>query len=172
MLDFDPNGNSNIGLDSSSFIPWDEQNSLDSDLLNPQQDMVGALVDIDLGNFDNSNSTVRDQVLTDLNITEQAIKTSQEYLSGLEKDPDLIAKLELAFGKSFDKVIAEKLINDFAQDNFSAIPTIKIIDSATINGASGGYDSLNGLIYLSRRTRSDRRCYFRRNWAFYRCSYQ
>lgn len=80
-------------------------------------------------------------------LTGQAFEQAEEYLATLQNDPNLTNKMQLAFGDRFNAETAQKLVNDFAEGDFSAIPPIKIVDSQIINNAKGAFDSLNGVIY-------------------------
>ncbi|MBV6628191.1 MAG: hypothetical protein KI793_35615, partial [Rivularia sp. (in: Bacteria)] len=142
---------SQFTLDSSSII-GNESNYLDKDLFGGESKEVGGiLVTTDLVNLDNSNNGYfANDLSLELDITGKAVEQVQNLLTGLETDAALSDKLELAFGETFKTEIADKLIDNFSKDNFSDIPEIKIVSGDKINGANGGYDSLNGLIYLSR----------------------
>ncbi|MEO1560206.1 MAG: hypothetical protein AAFS12_11440, partial [Cyanobacteria bacterium J06632_19] len=156
MLDsgFDTQDNSrfssNFTIDSSSII-GNEPNDLDKDLFGESKEVGGILITTDLVNLDNSNhGYFANDLSLELDITGKAVEQVQSLLTGLEADAVLTDKLELAFGETFKSEIADKLIENFGKDNFSEIPEIKIVSGDKINGANGGYDSLNGLIYLSR----------------------
>ncbi|MGD1911484.1 MAG: hypothetical protein ACFB2X_11675, partial [Rivularia sp. (in: cyanobacteria)] len=152
MLDthFDTTDNSHFNLDSSSIL-GDDSNSLVENLFGESQEIGGVLITSDIVNLENDNySNFTQELSLELEITGKAVEQAQDFLTGLEADAALTDKLELAFGESFQTEIADKLINDFSQDNFSDIPAIQVVSSDKINGANGGYDSLNGSIYLSR----------------------
>ena len=156
MLDsgFDTQDNSqfssNFALDSSSIL-GNKSTLLDKDLFGESKEVGGILISTDFLNLDNSNNGYfANDLSLELDITGKAVEEVQNLLTGLEADAALSDKLELAFGQTFKTEIADKLIDNFGKDNFSEIPEIKIVSSDKINGANGGYDSLNGLIYLSR----------------------
>ncbi|BAY81603.1 hypothetical protein NIES267_10800 [Calothrix parasitica NIES-267] len=143
-------GNSQFTIDSSSIL-GNESSFIDKDLLGDSKEVGGILISTDLVNLDNSNhgNYVNDLSL-ELDITGKAVEQVQNLLTGLEADTALTDKLELAFGETFKAEIADKLVGNFGKDNFSEIPEIKIVSGDKVNGANGGYDSLNGIIYLSR----------------------
>ena len=142
--------NSNFALDSSSIL-GNKSTLLDKDLFGESKEVGGILITTDLVNIDSSNNSYfANDFSLELDITGKAVEQVQNLLTGLEADAALTDKLEVAFGQSFKTEIADKLIDNFGKDNFSEIPEIKIVSGDKINGANGGYDSLNGLIYLSR----------------------
>ena len=145
----DTNNNSYYNLNSISIL-GDELNYLDQKIFGESHEIGGVLITSDIINLENYNYiNPVNKFSLELEITGEAVEQVQDYLTGLEADSALNTKLELAFGTSFNNQIADKLISNFAQDDFSDIPPIKIVDSEKINGANGGYDSLNGLIYIS-----------------------
>jgi hypothetical protein len=84
-------------------------------------------------------------------ITGKALDLSLDYLEGLKEDSALNDRLELAFGSSFDRQVTEQLIADFAAENWSDLPAIKVISGDILNGANGAFASVNKTIYLSDR---------------------
>jgi hypothetical protein len=82
-------------------------------------------------------------------ITGQALDKAFDYLSKLKDDSELDKKLELAFGDSFDRDLAEKLITDFSKENFTDLPSLEIISGKNINGANGAFAAATNTIYLS-----------------------
>jgi len=145
----DTNDNSYYNLNSTSIL-GNELNYLDNKIFGESHEIGGVLITSDIVNLENYNySNPVHKFSLELEITGEAVEQVQDYLTGLEADAALNNKLELAFGTSFNNEIADKLISNFAQDDFSELPPIQIVDREKINGANGGYDSLNGLIYLS-----------------------
>ena len=71
-------------------------------------------------------------------------------LSSLATSPDFLAKMQVAFGNSFDVEKAVKLASAWAQGDFSEFPEIEIRSEAEINGALGAFAAATGKIYLSR----------------------
>jgi pimeloyl-ACP methyl ester carboxylesterase len=57
--------------------------------------------------------------------------------------------MNLAFGNNWNNEVASKLVQDFGQGNFTALPGIEILPSAAINGANGAFASLTNTVYLS-----------------------
>lgn len=90
----------------------------------------------------------------DLSMTSAEAKTAagiaQNSLSSLATSPDFLAKMQVAFGNSFDVEKAVKLASAWAQGDFSEFPEIEIRSEAEINGALGAFAAATGKIYLSR----------------------
>ncbi|MEI3650784.1 MAG: bluetail domain-containing putative surface protein [Dolichospermum lemmermannii FEM_B0920] len=82
-------------------------------------------------------------------IVDQALRDSYDYLSKFRFDPEYSQKLETAFGTDFNREVADKLFNNFAEGNFTDIPTIKIVNRADIYGGNGAFSADTGLIYLT-----------------------
>lgn len=83
-------------------------------------------------------------------IVEQALQSAQGYLKGFATDPDFNAKMNLAFGNNWNAEVASKLVQDFANGNFSELPAIEILPSAALNNqANGAFASATNTIYLS-----------------------
>jgi len=75
---------------------------------------------------------------------------AQNSLSSFATTPDFLAKMQEAFGNSFDVEKAVKLASAWAQGDFSEFPEIEIRSEAEINGALGAFAGTTGKIYLSR----------------------
>ncbi len=75
---------------------------------------------------------------------------AQNSLSSLATSPDFLAKMQVAFGNSFDVEKAVKLASAWAQGDFSEFPEIEIRSEAEINGALGAFAAATRKIYLSR----------------------
>lgn len=75
---------------------------------------------------------------------------AQNFLSSLATTPDFLAKMQVAFGNSFDVEKAVKLASAWALGDFSEFPEIEIRSEAEINGALGAFAAATGKIYLSR----------------------
>lgn len=84
-----------------------------------------------------------------LEIVTGALQNSYYYLSNFRSHAEYNEKLATAFGNNLDGEVANQLFNDFAQGNFSDIPTIKIVNRDDINGANGAFSQDTNLIYLS-----------------------
>ncbi len=59
----------------------------------------------------------------------------QNSLSSLATSPDFLAKMQVAFGNSFDVEKAVKLASAWTRGDFSEFPEIEIRSEAEINGA-------------------------------------
>ena len=82
-------------------------------------------------------------------IVDQALRDSYDYLSKFRFDPEYSQKLETAFGNNFNREVADKLFDNFAEGNFTNIPTIKIVNRAAIHGGNGAFSTDTGLVYLA-----------------------
>ncbi|MBD2168848.1 hypothetical protein H6G04_31210 [Calothrix membranacea FACHB-236] len=71
-----------------------------------------------------------------------------DYLSSFRNDTGYTEKLQTAFGGDFDGEVANQLFDGFAQGNFSAVPTIEIVNCNDINCANGAFCKDTGKIYL------------------------
>lgn len=83
-------------------------------------------------------------------IVDQAVRSANSYLSKLATDPDFNAKMNLAFSNSWNADVANTLVKAFAKGDFSGLPGIEILPSASINGANGAFASLTNTIYLAK----------------------
>jgi hypothetical protein len=94
--------------------------------------------------------THNSHLLTNLDsIVEQVLQNTYQYLSQFRFDAEYTQKLETAFGNDFDREVANQLFNAFAEDDFSAVPTIEVVNSHDINGANGAFSITTGKIYLA-----------------------
>jgi hypothetical protein len=94
--------------------------------------------------------THNSHLLTNLDsIVEQVLQNTYQYLSQFRFDAEYTQKLETAFGNDFDGEVANQLFNAFAEDDFSAVPTIEVVNSHDINGANGAFSITTGKIYLA-----------------------
>lgn len=75
---------------------------------------------------------------------------AQNTLTSFATSADFLAKMQVAFGNSFDVEKAVKLASAWAQGDFSEFPEIEIRSEAEINGALGAFAPTTGKIYLSR----------------------
>ncbi|MTJ49008.1 FG-GAP-like repeat-containing protein [Dolichospermum sp. UHCC 0259] len=82
-------------------------------------------------------------------ILTQALQNTSEYLSNFRNDAGYSQKLETAFGSDFNGEVANQLFDGFAQGNFSAVPTIEIVNRHDINGANGAFSITTGKVYLA-----------------------
>jgi Ca2+-binding RTX toxin-like protein len=82
-------------------------------------------------------------------IVDKALRDSYDYLSKFRFDPEYSQKLETAFGTDFNREVADKLFNNFADRNFTNIPTIKIVNRADIYGGNAAFSADTGLVYLA-----------------------
>jgi uncharacterized repeat protein (TIGR01451 family) len=95
-----------------------------------------------------SGDSLRDSFASRTLIMISAI--AQNSLSSLATSPDFLAKMQVAFGNSFDVEKAVKLASAWAQGDFNEFPEIEIRSEAEINGALGAFAAATGKIYLSR----------------------
>ena len=82
-------------------------------------------------------------------IVDQALRDSYDYLSKFRFDPEYSQKLETAFGTDFNREVADKLFNNFAEGNFTDIPTIKIVNRGAIAGGNGAFSDNTQKVYLA-----------------------
>jgi len=82
-------------------------------------------------------------------IVDQALRDSYDYLSKFRFDPEYSQKLETAFGTDFNREVADKLFNSFADRNFTNIPTIKIVNRGAIAGGNGAFSDNTQKVYLA-----------------------
>ncbi|MBD2491706.1 bluetail domain-containing putative surface protein [Aulosira sp. FACHB-615] len=82
-------------------------------------------------------------------IVDTALRDSYDYLSKFRFDPEYSQKLETAFGNGFNREVADKLFNNFADRHFTDIPTIKIVNRADIYGGNAAFSADTGLVYLA-----------------------
>lgn len=110
---------------------------------NDNPSSVDALTGENLFNSNDGNLAIP-------SIVDRAVRSAQDYLSGLATDPDFAGKMNLAFGNSWNGEVANNLVKAFAQGDFSEIPAIEILPSAAINGANGAFASVTNTIYLAK----------------------
>ncbi|MGJ5630951.1 M10 family metallopeptidase C-terminal domain-containing protein [Nostoc sp. CALU 1950] len=82
-------------------------------------------------------------------IVDKALRDSYDYLSKFRFDPDYSQKLETAFGNDFNREVADKLFDNFADRNFTNIPTIKIVNGGAIAGGNGAFSDNTQKVYLA-----------------------
>ncbi|MBD2520558.1 hypothetical protein H6G93_37595 [Nostoc sp. FACHB-973] len=82
-------------------------------------------------------------------IVDKALRDSYDYLSKFRFDPEYSQKLETTFGNDFNREVADQLFNNFADRNFTDIPTIRIVKRAEIYGGNGAFSADTGLVYLT-----------------------
>ncbi|MBD2199480.1 MULTISPECIES: LamG-like jellyroll fold domain-containing protein [Calothrix] len=82
-------------------------------------------------------------------IVDTALRDSYDYLSKFRFDPEYSEKLETAFGTDFNREVADKLFNNFAESDFTDIPTIKIVNRGAIAGGNGAFSDNTQKIYLA-----------------------
>jgi hypothetical protein len=131
-----------------------------SNLLPPNLSLVStSAVSLNLGNNNSGDvaekssvDSLTGQVLSNglaNQIVDLALQSAYGYLKGLATDADFSNKMNLAFGNNWNNEVASKLVQDFGQGNFTALPGIEILPSAAINGANGAFASLTNTVYLS-----------------------
>lgn len=135
------NGDDSWILGKSAIAPQSgEDLGLES---NDNPSSVDALTGENLSNSNDGNLAIP-------SIVDRAVRSAQDYLSGLATDQDFAGKMNLAFGNSWNGEVANNLVTAFAQGNFSEIPAIEILPSAAINGANGAFASVTNTIYLAK----------------------
>ena len=100
------------------------------------------------GTITDSNTSVPDSAV-DL-ITGQAMSEVYGDLSKFAAESDFVANMNLAFGEKWDAVGAKALAEGWFNRDFSAIPPVKVVSSAEINGANGAFAGATNTIYLSK----------------------
>ncbi|MEG4034059.1 hypothetical protein QUA03_09550 [Microcoleus sp. S36b_A4] len=100
------------------------------------------------GAIGDSNSSLTDSSV-DL-LTGQAMSEVYGDLSKFAAGPDFVAKMNLAFGENWDAAGAKALAEGWFQGDFSDIPPMKVVSSAEIGGANGGFAGATDTIYLSK----------------------
>ncbi|MEO0849549.1 MAG: hypothetical protein AAFY50_24480, partial [Cyanobacteria bacterium J06648_1] len=120
MLNANEQGNLIVDINENiSLCPWEQKDELNSNIGDNPSDNAGVLIATDLDDWSeregNVYSSCEDHEALDSKVTEQALNIVLDRLSGLEGDSQLSSKLELAFGNSFNRNTADRLIGDFAQ---------------------------------------------------------
>ncbi|MCL1462940.1 lipase family protein [Argonema galeatum] len=85
-----------------------------------------------------------------LQTVKEPLQTAQNLLKGFATAPDFSAKMQVAFGNSFNVADADALAKAWVAGNISSFPKIEIRNYAEINGAKGAFAAANNTIYLSR----------------------
>ncbi|WP_293153423.1 MULTISPECIES: C39 family peptidase [unclassified Microcoleus] len=83
-------------------------------------------------------------------LTGEAMPKVYEELKNFATDPDFTAKMNEAFGDSWDTEKAKALTQEWIGDDFSGIPQVKVISESEINGANGAFAAATDTIYLSK----------------------
>ena len=83
-------------------------------------------------------------------LTGQAMSEVYEDLSKFAAAPDFVAKMNLAFGENWDAAGAKALAEGWFNGDFSDIPSVKVVSSAEIGGATGAFAAATDTIYLSK----------------------
>ncbi|BAY65678.1 hypothetical protein NIES22_57850 [Calothrix brevissima NIES-22] len=98
-----------------------------------------------------ANNLVIDRTIQQewLDILDVVRNDAYYYLSSFRNNAGYTEKLQTAFGNDFDGEVANQLFDSFAQGNFSAVPTIEIVNRNDINGANGAFSITTGKIYLA-----------------------
>lgn len=109
---------------------------------------------------DASLSQITNETITDSNIsltdsavdvlTGQAMSEVYEDLSKFAAQADFVPKMNLAFGENWDAASAKALAEGWFHQDFSDIPSVKVVSSAEIGGANGAFAEATDTIYLSR----------------------
>lgn len=80
---------------------------------------------------------------------EKAILLAQTKLTEFSLAPKSAEQMELIFGRNFDRSVANSLLEDWQNGNFTNLPQIQILRASDLNGANGGFARSNNTIYLS-----------------------
>ncbi|MGD1920487.1 MAG: hypothetical protein ACFCAD_17335 [Pleurocapsa sp.] len=115
-----------------------------SDHLNFGDTITPQLVSFDNALNLNSNSLAELEI-----ISQQAIEQTYDYLNEFARDSDWETEIKDIFGTSYSVEAVNNIINNFSASDFSSLPPIKIVSGQNLQGSNGGYDDINGLIYLS-----------------------
>jgi hypothetical protein len=81
----------------------------------------------------------------------RSIAEAQASLQAIATSPDLMPKLEIAFGTQFDRDIATSLFQHFARGDFSALPTVEILSDSVLPTANGAFAAQTNKVYLNDR---------------------
>ena len=76
-----------------------------------------------------------------------ALQSTLKKLWLFLEDPEFSAKMNLAFGDSWNAEAASSLLQNLTVGK--ALPTLQVVSASTLNGAMGAYNSANSTIYLS-----------------------
>ncbi|MFB2921026.1 VWD domain-containing protein [Aerosakkonema funiforme] len=87
--------------------------------------------------------------LLDVELSDE-LQKYRNYLRILATSPDFVAKMQVAFGNSFDLQKVQELAASWGKGDFGNFPQIEIRDAAEINGARGAFAAATNTIYLSR----------------------
>lgn len=87
--------------------------------------------------------------LLDVELSDE-LQKARNLLRILATSPDFMAKMQVAFGNSFDLQKVEELAASWVKGDFGSFPPIEMRDAAEINGARGAFAAATNTIYLSR----------------------
>jgi len=83
-------------------------------------------------------------------IANSAIQSAQTVLQGFASAPDLMQKLEIAYGTNFNRNTASQLFHGIASGDFSVFASsIQILSADMLKGANGAFAAETGTIYLN-----------------------
>jgi hypothetical protein len=86
----------------------------------------------------------------DPKLTASLQSTMKEQFAAQAQDPrafhDLMAKV---YGADYDQNKAEALRQKALAGDFSWLPPVRLLDSATLHGANGAYDAKDGVVYIN-----------------------
>lgn len=80
---------------------------------------------------------------------EKAILLAQTKLTEFSLALGSAEQMELIFGRNFDRSVANSLLEDWQNGNFTNLPQIQILRASDLNGANAGFASSNNTIYIS-----------------------
>jgi surface antigen len=81
----------------------------------------------------------------------RSIADAKTSLQAIATSPDLMTKLEIAFGMEFDRGIANSLFQHFASGDFSVLPTVEILSDRVLPGANSAFAAATDRVYLRDR---------------------
>jgi hypothetical protein len=86
------------------------------------------------------------QISSEASVLNQALAIAQQSLSSFF---DNLSDGSVAFGNNYNQILAQELFQAFAQGNFTAVPTIKILSEEVLGSTNGAYTKQKNEIYLN-----------------------
>ncbi|MEH2105848.1 FG-GAP repeat domain-containing protein, partial [Nostoc sp.] len=152
--------NSEFHLDSFLSL-GNASNCLGNNSVNPLQTdwtgfnshkLLGLASETLINAWQNQNHPTQALIYTPGNIlnivptVNQAIDATKDILTGLVKNPQINQIMGISFGGNYNHFVADNLLNNLAEHDFSEVPNIVLVSGQTFNGA---YAYQNNIIYLS-----------------------
>ncbi|MFL6665262.1 MAG: hypothetical protein ACJ8G7_24095 [Rhizobacter sp.] len=84
--------------------------------------------------------------------SEAQVKTAfkQEFAAKAANKADFDAFMREVYGDRYDKTLAEQYRQQALNGDFSFLPDVKFVDSATLHGGHGAYNAQDGVVYIDR----------------------